>query len=641
MKKFVIILICILISGVSAIAQFAINTDDSNPDNSAMLDVKSATKGVLIPRMTFTERDAIVNPANGLMVYCTNCGIDGSLSIYSNGVWRTFAPCNNTGPVAGTHVPSNTSIIWNWNPVPDALGYKWSMTNNYANAIDVGVAISKNETGLSCGNNYTRFLWAYNSCGVSAAVSLTQSTSGTISTPVAGIPVPDLSSVIWNWNIVSGADGYKWGTTNNYANAVDMGTAISKVETGLPCSTPLTRYVWAYNSCAYSTPVALTSSTTAEPVTPASGTHIADCSSMIWNWTPVANAIGYKWNTTNDFSSATDMSTATSKTETNLIYGTAYTRYVWAYNTCGHSAPVTLTGSTLPAPASPAAGSSEATINSIEWEWDIVPGPDVHYKWNTTNNYSTAIDLFHATTYVETGLACGTAYSRYVWAYNECGPSNPVTLTQSTLVCPVCGDPITINHLASGGVAPVDKTVTYGTITNVPGEASKCWITRNLGATNQATTVSDATEAASGWYWQFNRKQGYKHDGTTRTPNTTWITAISENFDWLAGNDPCALEIGSGWRVPTKTEWTDVDATTGGNWTNWNGPFTLLKIHAAGTLIYSTGAVSYRGSSGSYWSGNGYSTLQTNAYQLSFTSTTCGIGLTNKAYGNPVRCVHD
>jgi len=81
-----------------------------------------------------------------------------------------------------------------------------------------------------------------------------------------------------------------------------------------------------------------------------------------------------------------------------------------------------------------------------------------------------------------------------------------------------CGNSITINHLVSGGVAPVDKTVTYGTVTNIPGETSKCWITSNLGADHQATAVDDATEASAGWYWEFNRKQGYKNDGSTVTP---------------------------------------------------------------------------------------------------------------------------
>ena len=131
-----------------------------------------------------------------------------------------------------------------------------------------------------------------------------------------------------------------------------------------------------------------------------------------------------------------------------------------------------------------------------------------------------------------------------------------------------CGGPFTITHLAAGGVAPVNKVVTYGTITNIPGELSKCWITSNLGADHQATAVDDATEASAGWYWQFDHKQGYKHDGSTRTPNTGWICSIDETSDWIAGYDPCALELGTSWRLPTYTEWNNVDAS--GNWTNWN-----------------------------------------------------------------------
>jgi len=53
-------------------AQVAINTDGSNPDNSAMLDVKSTDKGILIPRMTQAQRDAINAPATGLLIYQTD-----------------------------------------------------------------------------------------------------------------------------------------------------------------------------------------------------------------------------------------------------------------------------------------------------------------------------------------------------------------------------------------------------------------------------------------------------------------------------------------------------------------------------------------------------------------------------------------
>jgi len=201
-----------------------------------------------------------------------------------------------------------------------------------------------------------------------------------------------------------------------------------------------------------------------------------------------------------------------------------------------------------------------------------------------------------------------------------------------------CGELITINHVA-GAVAPVTKTVTYGTVTNIPGEITKCWITRNLGASQQATAVNDATEASAGWYWQFNRKQGYKHDGTTRTPNTTWITSISENSDWTAANDPCTLELGSGWRIPTKTEWENVDAS--GNWTNWNGPWNSgLKMHAAGYIYGGDGSLSGRGSYGNYWSSIQGSSV-TEGHNLNFLSGLCDMNNSYKAHGLSLRCLRD
>jgi len=54
---------------VNSYAQVAINTDNTTAASSAMLDVKSTTKGVLIPRMTTAQRTAISSPANGLLVY--------------------------------------------------------------------------------------------------------------------------------------------------------------------------------------------------------------------------------------------------------------------------------------------------------------------------------------------------------------------------------------------------------------------------------------------------------------------------------------------------------------------------------------------------------------------------------------------
>ncbi len=66
-------------------AQVAINTDGSNANSSAMLDIKSDTAGILIPRMTSAQRDAINNPAQGLMVFVTN---DSTFYYYDNSTWK-------------------------------------------------------------------------------------------------------------------------------------------------------------------------------------------------------------------------------------------------------------------------------------------------------------------------------------------------------------------------------------------------------------------------------------------------------------------------------------------------------------------------------------------------------------------------
>lgn len=71
MKKIILTLLgCISLATLHA--QVGINITE--PDNSAALDIVSPSnnQGILIPRMTTTQRMAIANPASGLMVYDTN-----------------------------------------------------------------------------------------------------------------------------------------------------------------------------------------------------------------------------------------------------------------------------------------------------------------------------------------------------------------------------------------------------------------------------------------------------------------------------------------------------------------------------------------------------------------------------------------
>ncbi len=81
MRKEVISFLFFFLIFLSSKAQsVSINTDASSADSTAILDVKSNSKGMLCPRMTETERLSINQPAQSLLVYQT----DGAEGYYYN-----------------------------------------------------------------------------------------------------------------------------------------------------------------------------------------------------------------------------------------------------------------------------------------------------------------------------------------------------------------------------------------------------------------------------------------------------------------------------------------------------------------------------------------------------------------------------
>jgi len=84
-RSFISFAMCAYIN--TANAQVAINTTGAAPDNSAILDVQSNNKGMLVPRMTTAQINAISSPANGLIVFDNQKG----LKIYNTGRgWSTL-----------------------------------------------------------------------------------------------------------------------------------------------------------------------------------------------------------------------------------------------------------------------------------------------------------------------------------------------------------------------------------------------------------------------------------------------------------------------------------------------------------------------------------------------------------------------
>ena len=112
----------LLLHGIQAAAQsVAINTDGSSPDASAILDIKSAGKGLLIPRLDSSSRKAITTPANGLMVFDTDTK---SFWYYTN-AWNEVAGTNRS---VAFDVTVKTSVVANnSNIVFDSVVYNLSL----------------------------------------------------------------------------------------------------------------------------------------------------------------------------------------------------------------------------------------------------------------------------------------------------------------------------------------------------------------------------------------------------------------------------------------------------------------------------------------------------------------------------------
>jgi len=108
------------------LAQVGINTDNSTPDNSAMLDVKSTSKGILPPRMTATQMNGITAPAAGLMVYNTTIH---AICWFNGDSWETASTLDgkNCGTVTYGGKTYNSVVI----------GMQCWMTEN----LNIGIAI--------------------------------------------------------------------------------------------------------------------------------------------------------------------------------------------------------------------------------------------------------------------------------------------------------------------------------------------------------------------------------------------------------------------------------------------------------------------------------------------------------------------
>lgn len=97
-----------------------INASGVSPNASAMLDISSSQKGVLIPRMTDVQRQLLKDPIAGLLIYNLT---SGNINYYTGAEWQSVSGTNvSTNSGSGSSLTSGVAINTSGNdPDPSAI----------------------------------------------------------------------------------------------------------------------------------------------------------------------------------------------------------------------------------------------------------------------------------------------------------------------------------------------------------------------------------------------------------------------------------------------------------------------------------------------------------------------------------------
>lgn len=105
MRKYItyLLLLCV----ITVTAQVGIGTN--TPDASSALHVVSTDSGVLIPRMTQAQKNAITSPATGLLIYQTNT--TPGFYYYNGTAWVSFGAGNGWALTGNTGTNDTTNVL--------------------------------------------------------------------------------------------------------------------------------------------------------------------------------------------------------------------------------------------------------------------------------------------------------------------------------------------------------------------------------------------------------------------------------------------------------------------------------------------------------------------------------------------------
>jgi len=153
------------------------------PDPSALLELADTTKGVLIPRMTTVQRLAIVNPANGLLVYDSNFDCF-YYYISSSSSWISLCSLSGpTGPTGSSGVIGATGVSGVTGPtgpsgqigVTGATGIMGATGITGSSGGPIGPT---GPTGLGSSNGFNARIFAYSTLNTDIPFNIVQFNDG-------------------------------------------------------------------------------------------------------------------------------------------------------------------------------------------------------------------------------------------------------------------------------------------------------------------------------------------------------------------------------------------------------------------------------------------------------------------------------